>query len=195
MKSVLLSVLVLMLSVGFSHAAQNDQPSRSGSGARMKSMQAPGMGKYSRMLDSMVSMAEGMEISDEQKEKVAKIRNDYVSPMVKEELEFRKIHMQIMKMVEDPSFDAAEVKKEIEKADAINKKVADNYVDGLASLRDTLGAEKYTELNKSTYKYRQDLIQMRKKQMQRTMPSEPDMDTKTPAPEAADDAQDKDKQE
>lgn len=192
MKSVLLSLFVLMLAAGVSHAEETQPPPEPVKKTRARYMQSQGMNKYSRMLDNTLTAAEGMEISDEQKEKIATIRVDYINSMIKEELELRKLHTQIMKMVSDPAFDAGNVKKEVEKADAVNKKIVDNYIDGLASLRDTLGPEKYTEVNKSGYRYRHDLIQMRKRQIHGQGSSVRSGETQTQEPEAADDAQDAD---
>lgn len=197
MRSVLLSMSILMFAACVSRAQETEPTSPPKMETRQpRVMQSAGIGKYSRMLGSMVTAAEGMDISGEQKEKIATIRADYIEPMATEETRFRKLHSQIMKMLEDPAFDAAEVKKEIEKADAINKKIADKYVDGLASLRDTLGLEKYTEVNKSAFIYRQDLIQMRRSEWlkQRSTRYHQGVEAQqSPAPDGVEDSDNADK--
>lgn len=192
MKSVLLCAFIFILTLGVSYAEQTQQPSESAGAARAKYIQYQGMSKYSRMLESILDAAEDMEITVEQKEKIAKIRVDYLAPMVTDEIKFARIHTKIMKMVEDPAFDAGSVKKEVENADALNKKTADNYIDGLAALRDTLGPEKYTDLNKSAYRYRHDMIQLRKKQLQEQRSRSRSVDTETPHPETDTDTKDTD---
>jgi hypothetical protein len=144
------------------------------------------MGRYAGMLSDMISGALKMDITDEQKTKVSKLRDDYMYPMSKDESELRKADMKVMKMLGDPSFDPAKVKEEIAKSDALDKKVSDMYVDALVSLRDTIGKENYVELNKSVTRYRDSLVQMRKNRQTRSMThsmfkSEPEK-TGTPSP-------------
>lgn len=144
------------------------------------------MGRYSKMLNDMISGALRMNLTEEQKTKVSKLREDYLYPMTKDENALRNANMNILKMVENPAFDPAKVKEEIGKSNEIDKKLSDTYVDGLVSLRDTIGKEKYEELTKSVNRYRGNLVQMRKNKQTRqqthgVMKGEP---VKTSAPAA-----------
>jgi hypothetical protein len=130
------------------------------------------MGRYAGTLSDMISGALKMDIGEEQKTKVSKLRDEYLYPMTKDESELRKTDVNVMKMLGDPSFDPVKVKEEIAKSDALDKKVSDMYVDALVSLRDTIGKENYAELNKSVARYRDSLVQMRKKRYPQAMSRE-----------------------
>ena len=142
------------------------------------------MGMYSRMLNDMISGALRMDLTEEQKTKVSKLRDDYQYPMTKDESTLRNADMKVLKMLENPAFDPAKVKEEIGKSNEIDKKLSDTYVDGLVSLRDAIGKEKYEELTKSVNRYRDNLVQMRKKKqiLQQTHSVKKGESVKTSAP-------------
>jgi Spy/CpxP family protein refolding chaperone len=191
MRPAILALIIALLTAGASFAQNNNlqQMSRKSRSYSLKSSSFM-MGRYSGMLSDMISGALKMDISDEQKAKVSKLRDDYMYPMTKDENELRKADINAMKMLGDPSFDPAKVKEEIAKSDALGKKVSDMYVDALVSLRDTIGKENYAELNKSVTRYRDSLVQMRKNRQPRSMTrgmmkSEPEKTgTPSPAPES-----------
>ena len=165
MKSAVLILAFTMLSTGvsFPSLAQNNQqqtkPNMRNYSIKTSSYM---MGKYSRMLNDMISGALRMDLTEKQKTKVSRLREDYLYPMTKEENTLRSANMNILKMVENPAFEPAKVKEEIGKSSEMDKKLSDGYVDCLASLRDTIGGEKYENLSKSVSRYRDNLAQMRK---------------------------------
>jgi hypothetical protein len=107
--------------------------------------------------------------------------------MSSDETDVRKLRMNIPKMLNDPSFDPAKVKEEIDKASALDKKISDDYVDALSSLRDTIGKENYQTLTKSVFKFRNNLVQMRtnKQSFNRQQGTTRSGPAKTNAPSAA----------
>jgi Spy/CpxP family protein refolding chaperone len=129
-------------------------------------------GRYTRMLNTMITAALGMDITDDQKKSVSDLNDKYVIPISATETEIRQSDIEIEKMLQDPSFDPAKVKKEMDKVNADRKKVMNDYVDCLASLRDTIGKENYKTLKESQYRYRRDLVQMRKHGLHRSPPSD-----------------------
>ena len=166
MKSALISILIFTLSVGLCFAEQGERPRNPEGKIRLSGrVITPMAGKYSSMLNDMISTAEGMEITGEQRQKLSEIQNKYVTSLSKEESEFKNLHFQIMKKVEDPSFDPQVLKKEIKEANAINTNAANSFVDALVMVRDLLGKEMYEQVNKSIKQHEQDLIQLRRKQV------------------------------
>ena len=164
MKPAVLALSVAIMTAGVSFAAdtQNSNPkprTRSGYTVRPN---AYFMGRYSKNLGDMIESALKMNLNEEQKAKVSALTGKYSDQMSKDETEVRKLRMNIPKMLNNPSFDPAKVKAEVDKANALEKKISDNYVDALTSLRDTIGKENYQSLTKSVYRYREDLVQMRK---------------------------------
>lgn len=166
MKSALVSTLILVLSFGLCFAEQQDKPRDPVSRVKLsRRVITPMAGKYSSMLNNMISTAEGMEITDEQRQKLSEIQKDYVLSLSREENEFKKLHFRILKEVEDPSFDSEKLRKEINEANAINNKAANDFVDALVMIRDVLGKEAYGQVNKSIKQHEQDLIQLRREQI------------------------------
>ncbi len=165
MKPAVLTLVIALLTTGasFPSLAQNNQQ-QNRSKSRNYSLKSTSymMGRYSKMMNDMISGALRMDLTEEQKTKVSGLRDAYLYPMTKDENALRSADMNIMKMLEDPSFDTAKVKEEIGKASEVDKKISDSYVDCLTSLRDTIGKEKYEELSKSVNRYRDNLVQMRK---------------------------------
>lgn len=170
MKLAVLTLVIALLTAGVSlpSLAQNNQQ-QNRTKTRNYSLKSSSymMGRYSRMMNDMISGALRMDLTEEQKTRVSSLRDDYLYPMTKDENALRNANMEILKMVEDPTFDPAKVKEEIGKSSEIDKKIADAYVDGLVSLRDTVGKEKYEELSKSVSRYRDNLVQMRKNKQTR----------------------------
>ncbi len=174
MRAVAFTLIISALAAGFSFAAAaQDIKNQTKPQPQMLSVPSSPFttGKYSKMLNDMVGGAINMDITDDQKQKVSGLRKEYVIPMSKQESDIRQAQMGILKMIEDPSFDPAQVKKEIENVNAASKKVADQYIDGLVSLRDTVGKENYKTLSASLSKYQQNLIQMRKHSKYQSMQS------------------------
>lgn len=166
MKSAVLTLVIALLTAAVSFpAGAQDYQQQFKTKKRNYSLKSSSymMGRYSRMMNDMISGALRMDLNEEQKTKVSKLRDDYLYPMTKDENTLRNANMNILKMLENPAFDPAKVKEEIGKSNELDKKLSDTYVDGLVSLRDTIGKEKYELLSKAVNRYRDNLIQMRKK--------------------------------
>jgi len=166
MKLAVLTLVIALLTAAVSFpAGAQDYQQQFKTNKRSYSLKSSSykMGMYSRMLNDMISGALRMDLTEEQKTKVSKLRDDYQYPMTKDESTLRGAKMNILKMLENPAFDPAKVKDEIGKSNELDKKLSDTCVDGLVSLRGTIGAEKYEELTKSVNRYRDNLVQMRKK--------------------------------
>jgi Spy/CpxP family protein refolding chaperone len=165
MKPAVLALTVALMTAGVSIAADTQVPQQQQQkqrrGYSMKSS-AYFMGRYSKNLSDMIDGALKMNLTPEQKSKVSDLSAKYSSQMSSDETDVRKLRMNMPKLLNDPSFDPAKVKEEIDKASALDKKISDDYVDALTSLRDTIGKENYQTLTKSVYRYRNDLVQMRK---------------------------------
>lgn len=191
MKPAVLALTVALMTAGVAFAAdtqnlQRPQQPRQRKSYSLKSS-AYFMGRYSKSLRDMIDGALKMDLSAEQRSEVTALTEKYYDPMSKDETEVRKTRMNIPKMLNNPSFDPAKVKEEIGKANALEKKISDSYIDALTSLRGTIGKDNYEKLTKAVYRYRDDLVQMRKKKQSVTRPegvnkSEP---AKTDAPPAA----------
>ena len=164
MKPAVLALTVALMTSGVSIAADTQVPQRQQKQRYNYSMKSSAyfMGRYSKNLSDMIDAALKMNLTPEQKSKVSDLSAKYSSQMSSDETEVRKLRMNIPKLLNDPSFDPAKVNEEIDKAGALDKKITDDYVDALTSLRDTIGKENYQTLTKSVYRYRNDLVQMRK---------------------------------
>ena len=175
MRWVLFAILIFTLSAGLSYAQHKRDPARQFH--PVYRTKAHGIGQYNVMLLDMLNGCEDLDLTDKQKKKIEEIRIKYLKPITEETTEYRKLRLSVYKSLQDPSFDTAKLKSELDKARALGKKMANQFVDGVSMLRDTLGPEKYKELNSASFRYRKDLIQLREKQLQRIKQSPP------PAPE------------
>jgi Spy/CpxP family protein refolding chaperone len=189
MKPAVFALTVALMTAVVSLAADAQVPQRQQRQRTSYSLKSSAyfMGRYSKNLSDMIDAALKMNLTAEQKSQVSALSGKYSDQMTRDESDVRKLRVNIPKMLNDPSFDPAKVKEEIDKANALEKKISDDYVDALASLRDTIGKENYQTLTKALYKYRNDLVQMRKDKQTFNRPpgaikSEP---AKTNAPSAA----------
>ena len=164
MKPAVLALTIALMTAGVSIAADTQVPQRQQKQRGNYSMKSSAyfMGRYSKNLSDMIDGALKMNLTPEQKSKVSDLSAKYSSRMSSDETDVRKLRMNIPKLLNDPSFDPARVKEEVDKAGALDKKISDDYVDALTSLRDTIGKENYQTLTKSVYRYRNDLVQMRR---------------------------------
>lgn len=176
MRSVLFAILIFTLAAGLSHAQQKQTEFRKSHRASM--LRARGMTQYNVMLRDMLIRTEGLELTKEQVKKVDEIRTKYLNPLSEEMREQQQLQLSIYKMLQDPSFDPAKVNSKMDEAYDMGKKIANQFVDGIAALRDTIGPEKYKEMNSASFRYKNDLIQLREKQLKRIKAS--------PAPAAKD---------
>ena len=179
MRRAVLLFMITFLAAGYTTAADtqnaNDQQKSTQTFSRPPARS--GTGKYSRMLNTVISGALDMDITNDQKKSVMSIREKYIVPMSEAENGIRQANIDIQKMLNDPSFDPVKVKKEMDMMSAESKKVADDYIDGLASLRDIIGKDKFQTLSQSLAKYMNDLVQMRSRGMRRSSPRSSDMNS------------------
>src|SRR3989304_9200200 len=133
MKLAVLTLVIALLTAGVSSpslAQNNKQQNRMKSRNYSLKSSSYMMGRYSRMMNDMISGALRMDLTVEQKTKVSGLRDDYLYPMTKDENTLRSANMNILKMLENPAFDPAKVKEEIGKSNEIDKKIPDTYADG-----------------------------------------------------------------
>lgn len=192
MKPAVLAFTLAFLTAGASFAAdsqnlQKPQQSRHRSGYSLSSS-AYFMGRYSKSLKDMIDGALKLNLSAEQKSRVSALTGKYYDQMSRDESEVRKMRMNVPKMLNNPSFDPAKVKEVIGDANALEKKISDSYVDAMTSLRDAIGKDNYEKLTKAVYRYRDNLVQIRKDKKSGTGLEgvKKSMPAKTDAPQEAD---------
>ena len=164
MKPAFLAITIAIMTAGFSYAADTQSTQihqRQRKSYSLKS-NAYFMGRNSNNLNNMIDGALKLNLTDEQKSEVTALGQKYYKQMYSDETEVRRMRIAIPKLLNDPSFDPANVKKEIGKANSLEKKISDDYVDALTSLRTIIGKDNYAKVTKALYKYRDDLVQFRK---------------------------------
>ena len=164
MRIAVWTLIIALMTAGLSYAADTGNAKQQPDLQKFSHAIHPSAnfyGMYSKRLNEMCAAALSSDITGEQKTKVTELRDKYVDSMSKDERELRRTNLDIRKMLQDPSFDLTAVKKEMGKAEALDKKVSENYVDAIASLRDAIGGEHYAAVSKSVSRSRSDLVQMR----------------------------------
>ncbi len=153
MRRFIISIAVIMCLVTFSFA-QGPAQQKPG----QKGMPGPGtMGMhgmmggnhtsmYGMMIHHLLMKANDLELTDDQKKELSKINETYLYPIVKKDADFKISHIKVMDMLHDPNFDPAKVKEEIKNSNDISLAMADLYVNGLVSIRKTIGVENFKKI-------------------------------------------------
>jgi hypothetical protein len=101
---------------------------------------------YGIMLHHTLMKANSLELTDGQKKELSSVNDMYLYPIVQKEADFKISHLKVMDMLHDPNFDPAKVKEEIKNSHEINLAMADLYVNGLVSIRKTIGVENFKKI-------------------------------------------------
>jgi Spy/CpxP family protein refolding chaperone len=153
MRRFIISIAVIMCLANFSFA-EGPMQQRPG----QKGMPGPGMmgmhgmmgGKhtsmYGMMIHHLLMKANSLELTDEQKKELSKINETYLYPIIQKDADFKISHIKVMDMLHDPNFDPAKVKEEIKNSNDISLAMADLYVNGLVSIRKTIGVENFKKI-------------------------------------------------
>ncbi|MGB7291724.1 MAG: hypothetical protein WBD99_06110 [Thermodesulfobacteriota bacterium] len=153
MRRFIISIAVIICLANFSFA-QSPMQQKVG----QKGMPGPGMmgmhgmmgGKhtsmYGMMIHHLLMKANNLELTDQQKNELSKINEMYLYPIVQKEADFKISHFKVMDMLNDPNFDPSKVKEEIKNSNDISLAMADLYVNGLVSIRKTIGLENFKKI-------------------------------------------------
>lgn len=167
MKAVIAALVMFVTAASFSHGApENTSQQRVGKVSKLASKRSMSYGRYSSIVNSLISHVSKLDITAEQRTKLNAMRQDYVFPMAKDESESSLIRSDAMKKLSDPGFDASAAKKELDKAESLDKKSAEKFVDALVSLRSVIGKENYAKISDSRFGNEQNLVQMRQRSVQ-----------------------------
>jgi uncharacterized protein YnzC (UPF0291/DUF896 family) len=101
---------------------------------------------YGMMIHHLLMKANNLELTDEQKKELSKINEMYLYPIVQKDADFKISHIKVMDMLHDPNFDPLKVKEEIKNSNDISLAMADLYVNGLVSIRKTIGLENFKKI-------------------------------------------------
>lgn len=153
MRRLIVLIAVIMCFANFSFA-QGPMPQK----ARQKGMPHPGTmgmhgvmgGKqssiYGMMLHHALMKANDLDLTPEQKKELSNVNETYLYPIVQKDADFKISHIKVMDMLHDPNFDPSKIKEELKNSNDINLAMADLYVDGLVSIRKTIGLENFKKI-------------------------------------------------
>lgn len=120
-------------------------------GKGMMGMQGGMMGgmhsmMYSMMVHHALMRAQSLNLTDNQRNRLANVREKFVYPVVRKEADFKISHMKIMDMLHNPNFDPARLKAEIKTSNQLNLEMANTAVEGLSTIRNIIGIENYRKI-------------------------------------------------
>lgn len=153
MKRFIISIAVILFLANLSFA-EGPAPQK----PRQKGMPHPGMmgmhgmmgGKhtsmYGMMIHHLLMKANSLDLTAEQKKELSKVNETYLYPIVQKDADFKISHIKVMDMLYDPNFDPAKVKAEIKNSNDISLAMADLYVNGLVSIRKTIGVDNFKKI-------------------------------------------------
>jgi uncharacterized protein YnzC (UPF0291/DUF896 family) len=153
MRRFIVSIAVIMYLANLSLAQgpmQQDQGQKGMPGPGMMGMHGM-MGRnhtsmYGMMIHHLLMKANNLELTDDQKKELSKINETYLYPIVQKDADFKISHIKVMDMLHDPNFDPSKVKEEIKNSNDISLAMADLYVNGLASIRKTIGVDNFKKI-------------------------------------------------
>jgi hypothetical protein len=171
MRRLIISIAVLMCLANFSFA-QGPMQQKAGQkgmpGRGMMGMHGVMGGKhtaiYGIMLHHLLMKANDLELTDQQKKELSNVNEMNLYPIVQKEADFKISHIKVMDMLHDPNFDPSKVKEEIKNSNDINLAMADLYVDGLVSIRKTIGVDNFKKIMRPMPMMRGQMMKMESKE-------------------------------
>ncbi|HEX9665334.1 MAG TPA: hypothetical protein VGA95_02135 [Thermodesulfobacteriota bacterium] len=145
---ILIAIMVSSVNISFAQGTmQKKEGQKSMPGQGMMGMHGMMGGKhttmYGMMIHHLLMKANNLELTDQQKKELSKINEMFLYPIVQKEADFKISHIKVMDLLHDPNFDPSKVKEEIKNSNDINLAMADLYVNGLVSIRKTIGLENF----------------------------------------------------
>ncbi len=157
MKKIAAIMLLVVLGTGYGWA-QNIKPYKHQGGDGGFAMSSD---KYSKNLNMLIMRANSLGLDDKQVGELSAIQEKYVFPIIREESEFKISHLKIVKMLQDPDFDPKAVKEEMGASNKLHEKMTESYVDGLAAIRDVVGAQDFKRLRAMVKRSQHNMLQRR----------------------------------
>ena len=145
-------ILVFAVTLSFAQGMMQQRQGQMGMmGKGMMGMRGGMMGgmhsmMYSMMVHHALMKAQGLNLTDNQRNRLANVSEKFVYPVVRKEADFKISHMKIIDMLHNPNFDPARLKSEIKKSNQLNLEMANTAVDGLATIRNIVGIENYRKI-------------------------------------------------
>lgn len=181
MRSVIFPLIILMLTAGIALAEKEDKTQQPAEGFKTERIAKMRGGKFSRMFLSMVHKTRGLDLTEEQKNKVQELTKEYTTAIIEEENTSRSFQRQFLKKLQVGEFNAEELKNLSKQAESANLKATDSFVDGVVSIREAIGPKNFSKLAPLTRVNRNALVKLKEANAETKMKSEE-------APQKAEDA-------
>ena len=161
MKSVFLSLFIIMLAAGFVFAENKDKLSKPVEGVKKGKIAKLRGGKFSRMYIHLLNKTKSLDLDQEQRDQIKEIGRPLIGPILSQENRSRKIQRRFMAQLENTQFDPNKLKAISNEIQAANIEAADNFINAVNELVKIIGPENYAKLRPVTKIDRNVLVQLR----------------------------------
>lgn len=140
-------IVVSLISYLYAYPArpQQDEAFQNSTGPKDKQSElAGGMApKMSKVVDNLLINANTLQLTEKQKESLSMIPDKYIYPLRKKEADYDIARMKVNNLMQDPTFNPAQAKKETKRLEETALDMANISIDALAEIRSAIGVENF----------------------------------------------------
>ena len=145
-----LIIITSMISYSLAYSAipqQNDSFQRNSSSKVKESIPTSGMApRMGSVVDKLLINAKTLQLTEEQKKSLSLIPDKYIYPLRKIEADYDIVRMKVANLMQDPDFDATQVKEETKLLQETALKMAYMSIDAIAEIRSIIGLENFKKI-------------------------------------------------
>lgn len=150
-----------MLTAGVAIAENQNKNTKPAQGFKNERVIKMRGGKFSRMFVSMTNKTRSLQLNEEQKDQVRKIKREYLTLISRSENNSRNLQTILMRELKGEEFDPDTLRLTAKDIGKYNQQSADAFIDGLVKLRSAIGPENFAKLTPITKIDRNALIELR----------------------------------
>lgn len=140
-------IVLSMISYLYAYPARPQQDEAFQNSTSPKDMQSELTGgmapKMSKIVDKLLINANTLQLTEKQKELLSMIPDKYIYPLRRKEADYDIARMKVNNLMQDPTFDTAQAKKETKILEETALDMANISIDALAEIRSAIGVENF----------------------------------------------------
>jgi|GEM_PF-1809829 len=145
MKRSLILVLILFTLTSFSFAEKAIQENNDFKYQETKLKKKTRVESYI-LVQEFLLYANTLDLTDSQRQELDSVKEDYLYPMIQNEVDFQISEMRVSDMLKAPNFDPEKIKKAIEISIKLTRENAIMTVDALDAIRKAVGIDNFNKV-------------------------------------------------